>query len=95
MAFHNLRDQQRFAAEVFKNIAGLRLQLEFNKHQQILPQRMGVEAGVIAFDDAFALEAAYPFGYRRGGKADFIGQFRHRDTGVLLQQAQDFAVGFI
>lgn len=95
MAFHNLRNQGHFAAEIFKNIARFRAQLDFHENQQALPQCMRVEAGVVAADDAFALEPAHALGNGGGGQAHFFGQFGHGDAGVLLQKLENFAIGFV
>ena len=97
VAFEDLRDFQHFAAELFKNIAGFGMQLDFHKHQEAVVQSGGVEAGVVAADVAVALQAAHAFGYGGGGQADALGQLGHAQAGIFLQELEDAvvdAVGF-
>ncbi|MCY1441192.1 hypothetical protein D9M71_574960 [compost metagenome] len=54
-----------------------------------------VQAGVVAHDDALALQAANALGARGGGKPNFLAQFGEGNTPVILQDTQDVAVDLV
>ncbi|MCY1365330.1 hypothetical protein D9M69_521700 [compost metagenome] len=75
------------AAEVLEGVAGLVVQADLHEHQQAGLQVLRVQAGVVAEDDALALQAADPLGAGRGGEADALAELGEGDAAVLLEDS--------
>lgn len=54
-----------------------------------------IEPGVIAHDQAFALQAAHAFGAGCGREADAFAQLGEGNATFLLQDAEDVAVDLV
>ncbi|MNF87674.1 hypothetical protein D3C84_701460 [compost metagenome] len=87
VAFQHVGQLEHGAAEVFEGIAGLVVQADLHEHQQAGLQVLRVQSGVVAEDDALALQAADPLGAGRGGKPHALAEFGERDAAVFLQDS--------
>ncbi len=92
MALKYLRDARHLAAKLLEHIAGLVAQRDLDKHQQAAAEQRGIQARVIAHDDAVALHAFDPLDAWRDGQADRFRQFLHRHAPVRLEQSQDLPI---
>ena len=95
VAFEHVRQLEHGAAELFESIAGLVVQADLDEHQQVGLEVLRVEAGVVAHDDAFALQAPHALGAGGGRQAHAFTQFGEADASVLLQDAEDVAVDLV
>ena len=95
MALQHMRQLEHGAAEFLEGVTGLVVQADLDEHQQVGLEVLRIEAGVVAHDDAFALQAAYALGAGRGRQPHALAQFGEADAPILLQDAQDVAVDLV
>ena len=95
MALQHMRQLEHGAAKLLEGIAGLVVQADLDEHQQVGLEVLRIEAGVVAHDDAFALQTAYALSAGRGRQAHALAQFGEADAPVFLQDAQDVAVDLV
>ncbi|MCY1179320.1 hypothetical protein D9M73_197140 [compost metagenome] len=95
MALQHLRQLEHRAAELFEGVAGLVVQAQLDEHQEARAQHLRVEPRVVAEDHPVALQAADPLGARGGRQVDPLAQFGEGNPPLLLEDAQDAAVGAI
>lgn len=65
------------------------------KHRYANARFLGVEYGMVALDESFALQSLLSVEGRRSGKVDSRGKFLDREGGIFLKDAQDFAVDVV
>jgi len=95
VAFQHVWQLEHGAAEFLEGVAGLVVQADLDEHQQVGLEMLRIEAGVVAHDDAFALQTAYALGAGRGREPHALAQFGEADAPILLQDAEDVAVDLV
>jgi hypothetical protein len=95
VAFQYVGQLEHRTAKLLESVPRLVVQADLDEHQQAALEVLRVEPGVVAHDDAFALQTPDPLGARGGRQADLLAQFGERDAPVGLQDAQDVAVDLV
>ncbi|MDT4828354.1 hypothetical protein FQZ97_617360 [compost metagenome] len=87
VALQHVGQLEHGAAEVLEGVAGLVVQADLHEHQQAGLQVLRVQPGVVAEDDALALQAANALGAGGGGKPHALAQLGEGDPSVFLQDS--------
>ena len=66
-----------------------------DEHNDVQAKLVGIDQGMVGFDQARGFEFAHTLQGRCGGKPDFEGELGIGDTAALLQDAQDVEVNFV
>ena len=95
VTFKDVRNAGHLAFKGVQQVIGLTLQGDFHKNRGGFAEAARIQKGDIAGDETILFQPLDPAVAGRGGQIYLIGQIGICDAAILLQDAQDPAVGCV